>query len=95
MVAKNYWSHNDRAGNTPWHFITDAGVPYVHLAENLATGYDSAASTINGWMASPDHKANILDPKFTDVGFAVCKSNAFVGHSGLPALIVVQHFAQL
>jgi uncharacterized protein YkwD len=95
MVGKDYWSHNDPSGKPPWHFITSAGVPRLHLGENLGTGFDNAATVINAWMLSPEHKANILDPRFTDVGFGVCKSEAFVGVGGQSALIVVQHFAQL
>jgi|GEM_PF-4851829 len=95
MVTKNYWSHNDPAGNTPWHFFTDAGVQYIHLAENLGEGFHSSQATIDAWMKSDEHKANILDPRFTDVGYAVCKSDHFVQNYGQPALLIVQHFAQV
>ncbi len=95
MVAKDYWSHNNPSGQTPWHFITDQGIPYIHLAENQAAGFDNSNAVMNGLLESPEHKANILDPKFTDVGFGVCKSSSFVGVEGDPALIVVEHFAQI
>lgn len=94
MTTKNYWNHNDPEGNTPWHFMTDQGVPYSHLGENLATGQMDAQTVNQDWLNSPEHKANILDAKFTDVGYAVCESPSFVGDQGAQALIVVQHFAQ-
>ncbi len=39
--------------------------------ENLAKGYSSADAAVQGWMASPTHKANILDGGFKTVGIAV------------------------
>jgi len=76
-------------------FFTDVGVPYIHLGENLAERVDSADATNTAWMNSPEHKANILDSKFTDVGFAVCKTDNSPITPGTKALIVVQHFAEL
>ena len=44
-------------------------------AENLAFGFDPAA-VVGGWMASPGHRANILNPTYTEtgVGFALDRS---------------------
>ena len=34
------------------------------IGENIAMGYTSAASVMEGWMNSPGHRANILNPNF-------------------------------
>jgi uncharacterized protein YkwD len=39
--------------------------------ENIAHGYPSAAAAVAAWMASPGHRANILDGGFTEIGVAV------------------------
>lgn len=75
MFAENYWAHNSPSGKTPWDFIHGAGYNYVYAGENLARGFSTAQDTVNAWMASPDHRANILSPNYTDVGFAVAQGN--------------------
>ena len=39
--------------------------PDIMYGENIAMGYTSAQSVINGWMNSPGHRANILNPNHT------------------------------
>ena len=39
--------------------------PGIMYGENIAMGYTSAASVINGWMNSPGHRANILNANHT------------------------------
>ena len=36
--------------------------------ENIAAGYPSASETVNQWMNSPGHRANILNPNFRELG---------------------------
>jgi len=36
--------------------------------ENIAEGYGSSVSVFNAWMASPGHRANILNASFTQMG---------------------------
>jgi uncharacterized protein YkwD len=38
------------------------------LGENIAGGYPTADAVVAGWMASPGHRANILSPRFTEMG---------------------------
>jgi len=51
----------------PW----DADLPSrPWLGENIASGYPTVRSVFNGWIDSPGHRANIMRPQFTRVGFA-------------------------
>jgi len=36
--------------------------------ENIAMGYRSVSSVFDGWMASDGHRANILNPSYTQMG---------------------------
>lgn len=93
MVAKNYWAHNAPDGTEPWSFIKKYLSSYKMAGENLNEGSRSASDTVDHWMHSPDHKANILEPDYTDVGFGVCEGTNYIGEGD--RLIVVQHFADL
>ena len=44
-------------------------------AENLARGYPSAYTTVAAWMASPSHRANVLDSLLTRIGVAAVYAN--------------------
>jgi uncharacterized protein YkwD len=50
--------------------LTRAGHSSCAAAENVANGTLDIRSTIANWMASPDHRANILNPQVTQFGFA-------------------------
>ncbi|HSD99007.1 MAG TPA: CAP domain-containing protein [Patescibacteria group bacterium] len=71
MFAKDYWAHYAPDGKSPWDFIKAAGYNYVYAGENLARGFTSSPDVVNAWMASPEHRANMLSNNYTDVGFAI------------------------
>ncbi|HKW62167.1 MAG TPA: CAP domain-containing protein [Candidatus Acidoferrum sp.] len=64
--------------------VTAAGARFTYLAENIAIGKDSA-TIHSGWMRSPGHRANILNPRITAVGIAVV--------NGPAGLFAVQDFS--
>lgn len=90
MAAKDYWSHNSPTGETPWDFITAAGYDYQTAGENLAYGFDSASATITGWMNSPEHRANILNTSYTNVGFGIVNIPNYQ-NSGPETLVVAMY----
>ncbi len=98
MFAEDYWAHVSPSGIQPWYWFTKAGYNYSYAGENLAKDFDTTAGTIDGWMNSPGHRANILNVNYTDVGFAVMNGTlvggqttlvvAHYGHEGGPATAV-------
>src|SRR3989344_5554740 len=86
MLSKNYWAHNSPDGKTPWEFFKEAGYNYVYAGENLARGFNTSLDVTNAWMASPTHRANVLSPNYSDVGFAVVTGNL----SGEESVLVVK-----
>lgn len=44
------------------------------MGENIAMGYPDTDSVLRGWMASPGHRKNILNPKFSHAGFGYARS---------------------
>ena len=67
MAAKDYFSHTSLDGRLWWQRIEAVG--YKNPAgENIASGFDTAAAVVKGWMDSPGHKRNILDCRFNKIG---------------------------
>lgn len=90
MAAKDYWSHDTPDGKTPWSFILAAGYNYQTAGENLAYGFGSADDTVTAWMNSPEHRANILNTSYTDVGFAFINIPDYQ-NSGPETLVVAEY----
>ncbi|MBI2031344.1 MAG: hypothetical protein HYT08_01895 [Candidatus Levybacteria bacterium] len=86
MFAKDYWAHNSPDGKSPWAFFKEANYNYVYAGENLARGFSTSEEVTNAWMASPDHRANILSQNYSEVGFAVEIGNL----NGEETVLVVQ-----
>ncbi len=92
MVKRNYWAHNTPDGKTPWTFITAAGYQYQEAGENLAYGFPDATDTVTGWMNSPEHRANILNAAYQNVGFGVASSPDYQGKG--PKTVVVAEYGR-
>lgn len=68
MSARNKMTHNSPDGSGPAKRITRAGYSARKWAENVASGQSTPQEVVDAWMASPDHRANILDCGLTDIG---------------------------
>jgi hypothetical protein len=97
MFANNYWAHTSPSGTTPWKWLGDAGYNYDVAGENLAKNYPTAAATVSAWMNSETHRANILNAKYQEVGFAVVDgmlegrdTTLVVAYYGTPAETAVE-----
>jgi uncharacterized protein YkwD len=78
-VTWNSFIHNDYVTQLPPNTA-------VTLGENLSENYYTAPAAVAGWMGSPEHRANILNSNFTQVGYAVCRADNDIN-------VIVQHFA--
>ncbi|MDQ6717846.1 MAG: CAP domain-containing protein [Gemmatimonadota bacterium] len=54
--------------------ISSTGYGYRHLTENIAYGFPGASGAVSGWMASPGHRANILDRVSVETGVGVARA---------------------
>ena len=55
-----------------------AKYPAQSAGENCAEGQETPAAAVAGWMLSPGHKANLLNPEFQDLGVGIAMSKAGV-----------------
>lgn len=72
LVDGRFFDHYDPFdGATADDRATDFGYAFYQIGENLAARQQSVNDAMTALMNSPRHKANILDPIYTEVGIAV------------------------
>lgn len=76
MADNNYFSHDSRDGRSMVDRINATGYTWSTVGENIAAGYGSVQSTVNGWMASEGHCANLMNPRFTEFALACARNDA-------------------
>ena len=47
------------------------GYQFLSLGENIAYNFPDTGSVMAAWMNSPGHRANILDPSYTQIGVGI------------------------
>ena len=70
MANNNYFDHKDRDGRTPGDRAELAGYAGQQVGENIAAGQDTVRKVVDGWLASPGHCANLMNPQFRELGAA-------------------------
>ena len=70
MAHYNYFSHSGRDGSDPAQRVERAGYRYRSTGENIAGGQMKPEDAVAGWIKSPEHCANLMDPGFTEMGVA-------------------------
>jgi uncharacterized protein YkwD len=71
MDARDFFAHVNPDGDDPGERLSAAAVPWWTYGENIAWGHDDPAAVMAGWMDSPGHRDNILNPGVTHLGVGV------------------------
>lgn len=90
MASKGYFAHISPEGITPWYWFKQVGYDYIFAGENLAVNFTDSVDVHRAWIASPTHKQNILDQRFTEIGIATAEGF----YKGRQATFVVQMFGK-
>lgn len=88
MVANNYFAHTSPAGLSPWYWFQKVGYSFIYAGENLAVNFVNSEDVTSAWMNSSDHRENILNPHYTQIGMATAQGI----FDGQPAVYVVELF---
>jgi uncharacterized protein YkwD len=67
MAEQHFFSHSDPEGRTVRERVDEADIKWRIVGENLAysNGFlNPVAASVSGWMESPGHRRNILDPDY-------------------------------
>jgi uncharacterized protein YkwD len=71
MAEKNYFEHVDPAGQSPADRVRAVGYSEKLVGENIAYGPKSVEEVVQGWLDSPGHCENIMDPRFVEMGIGL------------------------
>jgi uncharacterized protein YkwD len=85
MFLNRYFSHVSMSGKDPADRLTDGGVSYSAMGENIAYSPD-VETAYQGLIDSPEHKKNIVDPNFHRIGIGIITTASF-------GMMVTQDFA--
>jgi len=66
-----YFSHTRPDGRDCFTAFTESGVDYLTAGENLAAGHRTPSDVVRGWMNSPGHRENIVNPAFGRMGVGI------------------------
>jgi len=81
MASNDYFEHQDLSGRSPADRVRAVGYAEKLVGENIAYGPETADEVVAGWLASPGHCENIMDPRFGEMGIAYAPGRA--GKRGL------------
>ena len=75
MAGRHYFSHTTPDGLTVFNLIEQRGLSYRLAGENLAWNTyaegQAGAVAVRGFLDSPPHRANLLNPAFSQIGVGV------------------------
>jgi uncharacterized protein YkwD len=99
MGTDGYFDHSSFDGTAFWrrisHWYGQSGFGYWSVGENLlwSTPTVEPAAALQQWMASPEHRANILSRRWREVGVSAVHVTAAPGtYQGLEVTILTTDF---
>ena len=90
MARRKFFEHRGSNGSEPKDRVRRAGYQSRLTGENIALGPESAEEVDAGWLDSPGHCANIMEPRFRDIGVGLASGRKrgqiyWVQNFGAPA----------
>jgi uncharacterized protein YkwD len=79
MARLSYMEHQGRDGSTPADRASRAGYDWRSIGENIAMGQTTPEKVMQDWLRSPEHCANIMEPRFTEMGLAFAVNSGSEG----------------
>lgn len=70
MNANNHFNHIGTDGTSFTDRMLQQGYAFQTGGENIAFGYGTEEEVVNGWLDSPGHCRNIMNPSYTEMGVA-------------------------
>lgn len=77
IFEHNYWDHTSPIYGSPSEMAKAFGITDKGCGENLCWYADTPEDAVTSWMGSEGHKANILNPKYTQIGLGVYASKQY------------------
>lgn len=83
MLLRSYYNHSTPEGAGPSARVRKNGYPARIVAENIARGPVTVTEAMDNWMASDEHRRNLLHPGFTHLGVGIAVGRNSVGDTVL------------
>ena len=80
MAQRNFFSHTNPDGQSPFDRLKNHGISYSYAAENIAAGQETPESVVTAWMNSDGHRKNILNKSMTKLGVGYYQSESGYKH---------------
>jgi hypothetical protein len=96
MKTHRYFAHqNPETGEGPGEAIEAVGYVAMVSAENIAMGsWRSDQALVQGWIDSPGHRANLLNPEVREIGVALVRDGGITAGRLVARLYAVQLFGR-
>jgi uncharacterized protein YkwD len=99
MAADGYFAHESADGSAFWkrvqRFYPSSSARVWSVGENLVWSSPSldAKQALQLWLASPEHRANLMNPRWREIGVSAVHAAAAPGvFNGLAVTIVTTDF---
>jgi uncharacterized protein YkwD len=99
MAIDGYFAHNSADGSSFWRriqrFYPSSNWGFWSVGENLLWSSPDvdASRALSMWIASPEHLANLMNPRWRQIGVSAVHATAAPGvYRGLPVTIVTTDF---
>jgi uncharacterized protein YkwD len=70
MAGLSFFSHTGTDGSQVAERARRSGYAWRTVGENIAAGQLKADAAMQGWLKSPSHCANLMQPSYTEMGLA-------------------------
>lgn len=91
LLARGYFAHTTPDGKPFYAWIEEERYDYLYAGENLAIDFFTSEEMVEAWLASPTHRANIMNEHYNETGMAVVKGL----WQGRETIVAVQMFGLL
>lgn len=68
MKTHNYFGHDSPVYGSFFDMLKNFHITFESAGENIAMGFSTPQSVMEAWLASPDHRRNILNRSFSQAG---------------------------
>lgn len=71
MAARGFFDHRSPDGASPADRVHGAGIRFSRMSENIERSLnadDPVEAAVRGWLDSPRHRRNMLDPEVVETG---------------------------
>ncbi len=75
MAVRGFFDHTNPDGESPWDRVDKTDYTGFASGENIAAGYPDPEAVMQGWMDSPGHCSNIMNPDNNELGVGYYEGN--------------------